>query len=38
MPDSPEDERTGVYDTEEEVPWDFDNVYPFDPREDVEEE
>ena len=30
----PEDERSGLYDPEEEYPWDFDNAYPLDPDED----
>lgn len=27
----PEEERSGLYDPDEEFPWDFDNAYPLDP-------
>lgn len=34
----PEDERSGLYDPEEEVAWDQDNAYPLDGDDDEEED
>jgi hypothetical protein len=34
----PEDERSGLYDPDEEFAWDQDNGYPLDPGDDDDEE
>jgi hypothetical protein len=34
----PEEERSGLYDPDEEFPWDQDSVYPLDPGDDDDEE